>query len=253
MLASTMLPPKRARTAPLKQWLIGLGQRYGRIAHPGTGGDPRMLHTYVVLQTFPSLGRIRVADAARDRDGREGVGSSYYDFRAPTHHSPGGTHLFYRFNDRRLANAVRIRAEAWASRPIKNFSDLRAAMAPFRSWAIFCGARRHIRHLVAHAPMAGPVPKIYGRGPYPLMCSNFVSSVCVPEIVALHCRDHRLPLAVTSSTLMALQVGCAGNIFDSDPRWMLPSTLQARFAASPAISSVGTIRSENAPRRSKPS
>ena len=234
-------PKQTDRHRTLKQWLIGMGQSYGRLIHPGSGGDSRVLHTYIVLQVYPVLGRIRVADAALDHEGREGVGTSYYDFYTQGPYNPGGSHLFYRFVDPRLVRAVCQRAEAWASYPSKNFSNARAAMAPFRSWTLLSGARRHIRHLMSHAPMAGPVPQIYGRGPYPLMCSNFVSSVCLPAVVDLYCRDQRLDPIIAPSTLVGLKAGSAGHIFDCDPRWMLPSTLQARFAKSKAVAFVATL------------
>ena len=238
-------PKKPGQHRTLKQWLISLGQGYAHLAHPHDVGDARFLHTYIVLQVFPGLSRIRVADAARDDRGRCGVGASNYDFIASSPHNPGGTHLFYRFRDPRLAQAVRVRAEAWAHHPSANFSNLRAAMAPFRNWSLFGGARRHIRHLLAHSPTLGPVPKLYGRGPYPLTCSNFISSVCVPEVIDLYCQDQRMPRRVTTSTLLALRHGSAGNIFACDPRWLLPSTLQSHFATSPAATPIGSICAED--------
>lgn len=227
----------------MKQKLIALGQRFINASQPAHRGDADVLHGYIVLQSFPKLNRLLVADAASGSGDAMGADAIFIDFsgRDNDPFDVDSYHLYYRFNEPRLRQRVADRAQAWSRHHVANFNMLHALAAPMRSKGLFSWARRRVRHLVAESPFDKPVPDMGGKNFYEVMCTEFVASVCIPEIISLFCADHGIRNSDSSFARSSLRRGAVGQVFDCDPRWLVPSSLQTRLLNSSQVQMVGCV------------
>ena len=93
-----------------------------------------MLHAYIVLQSYPLLNRLLVADAAGGPDHALGCEAIFLDFtgRDKDPFDVDSYHLYYRFKDARLRERVVRRAQAWARHKVANFALGHATSSPLR-------------------------------------------------------------------------------------------------------------------------
>ncbi len=230
-----------------KQRLISLGESFINLSQSGHKGDASVLHAYIVLQSFPVLNRVLVADAAGGPDNALGTAAIYLDFtgRDKDAFDVDSYHLYYRFKDPRLRERVVRRAQAWTQHEVANFALGHATSSPLRVKSLLPYGRRRVRHLLTHPPFATPVPNIgarpNGRNSYKVMCSEFVASVYIPEIIGLFCEDHGVSSPQDGLKMGGLKAGVGGSVFNCDPRYLVPSSLQGRLARSPQVERIGCV------------
>ncbi len=222
------------------QHLIAFGERIVNILDPDFKGSKDVCHAFLILESLPQKKRLRVADAAAGEN-KVGVDVLEMNFKtAAKADDPDASYLIYRFTDPRMQKRITELARNWTSFGVDNFSNWQALIAPVHPRRISRKTRARLEHLTEHLFAQKPVPSMRGAGYYKVMCSEFIANLGAVASMSLYCEDH--PKARPSQvSLHGLRRGPGGNIFNCDPRGMVPSALQGRLARDPMAHVVGYL------------
>lgn len=226
-----------------RQKLIGLGERIVNAFRPWRRGSPHVLHAFIVVDTHPERRKLLIADAAAGYD-MEQIELMVMDFKHNKRMPPAANYLFYRPNDPNLAKRIEEVARNWTyvTTGVNNFSATNAVRSTFHPAGLRSRSKKRALYFATQADHQGPLMrKDHPNYTYNMMCSEFVTNVCIAATLSLWQRSKQTAGEKADLNLTGLWEGPAGDTFAVDARGVPPSVLQMRLAKSSAIHTVGYI------------
>lgn len=223
-----------------RQKIINLGERVQNVVRPDRAGSANVLHAFVVLQTYPALGKVRVADAAT---GEAPYGVLFTDLELGEHQTQDAFHLYYRFKNPRMGQRIANIARNWATEFSENFSSKNALNSLVQQPHLDQRTQERLLRLSKSSVLAKPMVNA-DQSPYEVMCSEFVTNVGAAAAMSLYAEDHPGVALGDPETLRALVHGPGGAVFNANPASMTPSALAQRLATDPDAEIVGYMYSD---------
>lgn len=240
----------RAEKRNLRQKIIAAGEGLQDLFRRNRRGSPSFMHAFLVLQTYPGLGKVRVADASiegKPEDVAAGLNSwglGSMDLELAECQIKHGFHVFFRFKDPRMGLRMASIARNWAARYGGNFRFFNAIRSVWRKGQMDQPTLARLLHLSKSAHVQGPMLESDGS-PYQVMCSEFVGLVAACAAMSLYVDDHPGVHSGDPETLRALAEGPAGTLCQVDPASLSPSALAGRLGMDDGVMKVGHIYAES--------